>query len=221
MSKSSLIERGNRLKQLREMCGLTQNAIEKKYGIKAGTQTIWENARRYGLSPKSAQTILKVFNQEGVICHLDWILHGKGLPPIKRMISNDSLRTNELLDDNDSIINEMHDFIQTHPGAIDFIMHDDSMSPVFQTGDYLIGMQLKDEKIEAAVGHDCIAQLASGEIVVRKIKSYDKSKGYTLSCYNESADQPYLYNVSLLSAAPICWHRKSLATLFDKLNKKS
>lgn len=213
-TKNILCDRGARLRYAREMSGLTQKNIEKSYGIKAGTITIWENGRHYGLNEKSAHTMIAIFKAAGVICHAPWLLHGEGVAPIKHMLAMQPIAAYTAYSDQAAIIHEeiLH-FLQSHPGTIDYKISDHAMSPAFLKDDYVIGVPLEKKEWPQAVGHDCLIQLDSGEILVRKMREYCPKKGCTLICYQESTLHPYLYGAQMLSAAPICWHRRLVENL--------
>ena len=66
----------------------------------------------------------------------------------------------------------------------------------------------KGEDIALAVNKDCIVHLENGERFFRRLVKNSKGN-FNLTCLNpnESTTEPVLYNVDIVEAAPIIWHR--------------
>lgn len=203
-SLSSPEHRASRLKALREMSGLSREAVKKKYGIARGTLQNWETARFGGLTVKGAQLVVKAFKSENIQCTPEWLLHGIGIAPQfssktppQQKPHNIKLLTQELLY-----------FRHHNSDSIDYTITDDSMLP-FAPGTVVIGRQLFQESIEEALWHDCIINTMEHGILFRLLRPGNQLGVYHLYARNIHSHAPklMLHNVDIISAAPITWIR--------------
>ncbi|MGC6404507.1 MAG: helix-turn-helix domain-containing protein [Candidatus Comchoanobacterales bacterium] len=201
---SSAEHRASRLKTLREMTGLSREAVKKKYGIARGTLQNWETARFGGLTVKGAHLVVKAFKAENIQCSPEWLLHGIGTAPsfnqkapVKSIPNNIKTLTHELLY-----------FRHQNSDTIDFTISDDSMLP-YTRGTVIIGRQLYQENIEKALWQDCIINTIEHGILFRLLRPGNQIGVYNLYARNIHSHAPklMLHNVEILSAAPICWLR--------------
>ena len=110
----------------------------------------------------------------------------------------------------EQIVNELLIFRQNNPDAVEYIVADDGMGPIFGEGDYIAGKRRLGSLIESVVGMDCIIETQENEIMFRRLKRGNKPGTFNLICVNidTSVQQPVLYDRELLSAAPVIWHRR-------------
>lgn len=218
-AKSNADARGKRLKSLRMMTGLSRKALEEQYSISASTIQSWEDAKAGGLTEKGAKRVITVFKREGIRCSIDWLLFGIGFPP---------QLSNKLFDESDdgegeggnvaietpsedrAIVNELLVFRQNNPDAVEYIVADDGMGPIYGAGDYIAGKRRLSSQIESVIGMDCIIETQENEIMFRRLKRGSKQGTYTLVATNidTTVAKPVLYDRELLSAAPVIWHRR-------------
>jgi HTH-type transcriptional regulator, cell division transcriptional repressor len=210
---SSLAARGNRLKRIRRLMGLTREDVRKKYGISDGTLRGWEDARLTGLTEKNVVRLLPVFEGECIQCSIGWLLHGEGTSPMVLNNKNLSERGGAQLDLTLALTKEINLFCEHHPHAVYLQVSDDGMEPYFRIGDYVAGERLYQQAIHKALGEQCIVETQMGEILVRSLRAGSKENHYTLQCLNSltSHSAPTLYDIELLSAAPVIWHRRILS----------
>ena len=80
--EKTLITPGERLRRARVLAGLaTRREFEAKYRISANTLQGWEQGKN-PLSEKGAKRVVEAFTHEGLMCTLEWLLHGTGMPPL-------------------------------------------------------------------------------------------------------------------------------------------
>ena len=217
-------ERSRRLKSLRNMTRLSRRAFSERYGIPAATLKNWEDAKYGGLTEKGSRKVLKALKGEGIYCSLEWLLHGIGTSPqisdklytegfgLKQMASQDSA------DENAVITAELQLIYQHYKDVIDFIVEDDAMEPRFIKGEHVAGKKRYRDTIRSILGQDCIVQTGDGQVLLRQVRQGSMPSVYTLRSINTHTklDKPILYDVELLSAAPVIWSRRKDATFIGK-----
>ena len=213
---SSPQQRAKRLLVLREMTGLSRDKFHQRYGIARGTLQNWESARFGGLTSKGARTILIAFQAEGIQADLQWLLHGIGPAPCITQASGITQNANPLAhleaQESQAIAEELLIFRNhNNDEVIDFVIPDDSMTPLFQKGDYVAGVRRYQDKMEEVVGLNCIVQTKEHGLLLRHVKQSEELGSYHLFCLNLHGEtkRPCLYNVALISAAPVIWHRRT------------
>ncbi len=215
--KSTPEARGKRLKSLRMMAGLSRKALEDKYDVSASTMQSWEDAKAGGLTEKGAKRAIEVFRQEGIRCAVDWLLYGIGLPPqLSDKLFQQHIQLQEALEDRveiteeRAIVNELLAFRQHNPDAVEFIVPDDGMFPIYHKGDYVAGKRRYNETIGNVLGMDCIVETKENEVLLRRLKAGSQPGFYTLICLNPNANviEFALHDREILSAAPVIWLRR-------------
>jgi transcriptional regulator with XRE-family HTH domain len=213
-------KRASRLKSLREMTGLSRNDFHKRYGIPRGTLQNWESARFGGLTMKGAKNIIRAFTAEGINCDIDWLLYGTGSSP-KFTESTQGHRNQELKKHHDVnehifeaetniITKEILLFRQNHENSIDIVVADDGMQPLWSAGDYIAGVKRYQDDIRNTIGKYCIVQTHEYGNLFRKLTQGEDENLYNLTTINHNSKikKPVLYNVSVISSAPVIWTRK-------------
>ncbi len=215
--KSTPESRGKRLKSLRMMAGLSRKALEDKYDVSASTMQSWEDAKAGGLTEKGAKRAIEVFRQEGIRCNVDWLLFGIGTPPQlsdklfqKQVQLQDVIEGRVEIAEERAIVNELLAFRQHNPDAVEFIMPDDGMTPLYRKGDYVAGKRRYNEAINNVLGMDCIIETKENEVLLRRLKPGSQAGLYTLICLNPEAcvTEFALHDREILSAAPVIWLRR-------------
>lgn len=207
------IVRGQRLKALRLMAGLTREELASKYSVSASTLQSWEAAKAGGLTIKGANKMIDIFRQERIRCHLDWLLHGIGDPP---QLSNQQFQVHEQevnytsTAEHDAILQELLTFRKLNGETLDIVVNDDGMSPHYKSGDVVAGKKRSGSSIQSLIGYDCIVITKQNESFLRKLKAGSKPDCYTLICINYDTDltTPILYDQELIAVAPVIWHRR-------------
>lgn len=222
--EKTLATPGQRLRRARVLAGIsTRKEFEKKYNISANTLQGWEQGKN-PLSEKGARRVVEAFKQEGLVCSVDWLLKGSGMPPrpyemlhagVREQARTDENVTSLNLKEEERIYQESQLFKSLNQNAIVLSITDDAMEPYFSVGDYIGGVQIFEDQISDYIGTICILELENNVIVPRYLHKGSHEGTYTASCTNPGASKgPFnLYNIKVISAAPIVWHRKKIAAL--------
>lgn len=213
--------RADRLKLARKLTGLTLDEIPTKFGISKHTFYAWESGRN-PIREKSVPKIINALRQVGVYCTHDWLMEGIGLSP---RFMHEVSAASDLFDKNRdetpeeweqfydemAIFSEIKVFQKVNKNTDVKFISDDAMSPWFGPGEYVGGICYFGEDIlTKALNANCIVETQTGECYIRHLSKAKKEGLYNLTCLNPHANVSdlILYNVGLLSAAPIIWHRK-------------
>lgn len=213
--------RADRLKLARKLTGLTLDEIPAKFGISKHTFYAWESGRN-PIREKSVPKIINAFRQVGIYCSHDWLMQGIGLSPrfmYEVSAASDLLHKNrdetpeewEQFYDEMAIFSEIKVFQKVNKNTDVKFISDDAMAPWFGPGEYVGGIcYFGDDILEKAINANCIIETQTGECYIRHLSKGKKEGLYNLTCLNPHANVSdlILYNVGLLSAAPIIWHRK-------------
>lgn len=212
--KSAPGARGRRLKTVRMMAGLTRKKLELTYKISASTIQSWEAAKAGGLTERGAHRVIPILRQEGIYCTTDWLLYGVGNPPQPTHLdvkqSDTTTEAAIMVPEDKAIIQELITFRELNAGVIDMMVSDDGMAPYYNPGDYVAGRRRSKDEIAKIINQDCIVETANNEVLLRRVKNGSRPGVYTLICMNpdSSVPTPTLYDLELISAAPVIWHRR-------------
>lgn len=215
--KSTPEARGRRLKSLRLMAGLSRKTFQDNYLVSASTVQSWEDAKAGGLTEKGARKVIKYFQQEGIRCAVDWLLYGIGLPPQfsdklfqQHLQQQEAMINRPEMSEDRAIVNELLAFRQHNPDAVEFIVPDNGMSPLYLKGDYVAGKRRHNENINSVVGLDCVVETKENEVFLRRLRMGSQPGLYTLICLNPEANvtEFALHDREILSAAPVIWLRR-------------
>ena len=75
------IAQGRRFKRLRSLLNLNQGEFARAIDYSRASVNYWENASNGGLTSDGAIRAIDVSKRYGVICTVDWLLFGEGVPP--------------------------------------------------------------------------------------------------------------------------------------------
>ena len=212
--------RGERLRVLRKMSGLTIHKLAEKYEVGSSTIKYWECGRDKGLSAKGARKIIESMRQEGVYCTFMWLMHGVGMHPqivdIRQSASTKQVAAmNTTLEEETAIANEIEVFCSGTPNAVTLVIYDDGMEPLYAIGDTVGGSRLVGADIAKAVGKICIVETEDRQVLCRKLARGNTPNVFILCAINPqtTALPPNHYDAKILSVAPIsrAWKRVVLA----------
>ena len=209
-SSKVAIERGRRIRYLREALRYSRPTFAEKYSFSPRTLENWEEPRWDGVTVVGAQKLIDAFKGEGLQVTLEWLFQGQGPDPlIVYEESKDLYRSHDNFSDPAIIAQELVHIHQLHKNIIDTVIADDGMAPLLTPGDHVIGRRLVETEMEKAIGYVSIAQ-TSNSMLVRMIERGSDTGRYTLRCLNPQTTvaKPILENMSLVSVAPIIWMRK-------------
>ena len=179
-------------------------------GINHNTLISWENARFGGLTLSGATKVLAKITKERVHCSLEWLMSGiapePSVNPIPFEQNNGLIEPNEEL----TIAYELAFFKAKNPNAIDLMVDDDGMLPIYHESDCVAGKKRTGKDILLTLGQNCIAQTDSGEILLRNVREGKDPDTYTLVCTNPAIKKrsSIVLNVKLIYSAPVIWHRR-------------
>ncbi|CZG83610.1 TPA: helix-turn-helix domain-containing protein [Legionella pneumophila subsp. pneumophila] len=202
---------GQRIKRARMLAGLSRKDLEEKHGISIHTLQSWELGRN-PLNKAKAASLVEILNQYDVSCSIDWLLEGIGKGPsvIENEFQNYPFLADtvgNLLASEQAIQKEIDFFKTNNPNAVVITVSDDAMEPEYKVGDIVGGIKfINQNKKNQCVGHNCIVETTEGTFFRRLIKSENK---YLLVCNNNrtSVSDPVISADSILSIAPVIWHR--------------
>lgn len=214
---SSPKAKGERLKRIRRLANLSREEFCLDSEINVATLISWEVGRFGGLSAKGASRVIARVAKEGVFCTPEWLLYEIGSGP---EVKADFKKHNNQLEDmdthvafsseDDSIIHEVILFRKLNKHAIDYIVEDDAMLPRYGIGDYVAGTKRFGDKIKSLLTLDCIVQMSDGRILLRNLQAGPRQNSFNLIPVNlqSKVRDAILYDVTLVIAAPILWHRR-------------
>ncbi len=216
---------GERLKRARILAGVTtRREFEKKHNISANTLQGWEQDKN-PLSKKGAQRVVEAFKWEGLLCSTEWLMNGTGMPPRPYHALNTGINKNiekfpalaeQNIREEQVIYKESQLFKSQNVNSIVLPVIDDAMDPYFNAGDHIGGIQVFKKDIAKFVGETCIVELENNLIIPRLLQAATQPGLYNVCATNPKtkASPLNLYNVKVLSAAPILWHRRKISSLF-------
>src|SRR3989338_4637393 len=103
--EKNLTHSGERLRRARILAGIsTRREFEQKYKISANTLQGWEQGKN-PLSKKGAKRIIEALKNEGLICSLEWLMQGHGVPPRAFEMSKSELTS---VFDVENLLNQMN-----------------------------------------------------------------------------------------------------------------
>jgi|GEM_PF-1142928 len=127
--------------------------------------------------------------------------------------------SNQGISEEQRIAEELEDFCRYYQDVAFLVVDDDALYPIFQHGDLIAGVKYYGKDMRKVANQDCIVQVVgeygSEQLLRNVIYSGATKDKYTLVCKNHHATvaKPVLYEVQLISAAPVVWLRR-------KVNKK-
>jgi phage repressor protein C with HTH and peptisase S24 domain len=100
---------------------------------------------------------------------------------------------------------ELQLFQTMHPDNLVCLIDNDSMHPLYYTGDIVAGEKLTGKNMELANGIDCIVEIEENKLVVRRIKIARFTDSFDLYVINPEAslEFPPLRNIKINALAPI------------------
>ena len=212
--------KGERLRRIRHLANLSREEFCSDGDINLATLISWEVGRFGGLSSKGAARVIARVAKEGVFCSPEWLLYEVGTGPEVRADfkklhqlageAESDTTNNTTSSENEKIIEELILFRKLNKNAIDFIIEDDAMFPHYRVGDYVAGTKRFGEKIKSLVTWDCIVQTNDGRIMMRNLQAGPRIKSFNLIPTNlhTKVKDSIIYDVEIVTAAPIIWHRR-------------
>ena len=202
-------ERGQRVTDHRKQLKMSRRAFADKYGMSENTLRAWEQGLQGGLTEKGAKILVHIFRQEGLPCSVEWLMNGKQLPRDYATKTDKQVFT-DFISARSTIENELAAFKKIHPSLIYSKMEDDSMLPHFSVGDLVAGLPIPHKDFVLAINLLCIVETEHEKKLIRRIMPGSKPGSYHLfsTNLNTTVEKPIIYDIGLISIAPINLHRK-------------
>jgi len=209
--------KADRLRRVRNLANLSREAFCEGSDINLTTLISWEVGRFGGISSKGARRVISRIAKEGVFCTPEWLLFELGDGPEVKINSKKSTIQLEpqQLPEQDAIIEELNVFKKFNKHAVDFVIADDAMFPHYRIGDCVAGTMRYGKKIKSLISWDCIVQTSDGRTFMRNLQPGPNENTFNLLSTNlqTKAKDAILYDISLILAAPILWHRRKEPSL--------
>lgn len=196
-----------RVRFVRSLTNLSREEFEKKYGISRNTVKSWELSIN-SLTERSATQLSDAIKQEGFSCSPEWLIFGTGSPP--KLLNSMEESFLDGLNEQSKMVYEADFFKKNYHNAIVTMITDQSMSPIYQLGDYVGGIKFETltnlEQIKKFIGSICIVISSKGISLIRKI--FLGNPDYVLLCpvnLEFQADVVKLEDIA--TVAKIIWHR--------------
>lgn len=206
------IERGKRLRTLREQIGLSRSELSKEMNVSEHTIKAFEIGARE-LPVQKAQEYAKLFLFAGIDVTFEFIYYGTLGTPERQDI---------VIDDYKNIQKEIIYFKNNNPLSIIFKINDSLMSPLYNKGDIVGGQKITDKNIFSLLnGHICLIEGTNGVQYLRRVIKFDGRKltACTLNDEGGSNNVPIIEEIETFSIAQVTrhWH---LSALIHNLHNK-
>ncbi len=213
------LAQGQRVRFLRSLTGLLAKDFCERYGLSLSSLSKWE-AGFNPLSLTSANRLVAIAAENGIICHLSWILHGKG-EEAKVLTEENKAVINKLNTQKQSASTSSHTFenelilvsreielLRTIHQTVEVMsITDDSMTPQFKIGDYVGGCPIDLASVKKYLDFPCIVETEDKKKRLRRI-GYN-NKQFFLFGTNTGYKGGPLFELSpnFSKISPIFWHR--------------
>lgn len=171
------IERGNRIRNLREKVKLTRLQFEEMTGMSASTLKSFESADRDLTPPKArlfsnlfSSLFIQILGNDSYETSFDFIFYGK--KPKNLELGNLRFHT-----DDAALIQDEINSLASNPSFTVLKIQDDLMSPFYKEGDIVAGIKVTAEnQFSLYQGYVCIIESMTGDIFLRKVIKVDERK---------------------------------------------
>lgn len=213
------LSQAERVRFLRSLTGLHAKDFCERYGLSLSSFSKWE-AGFNPLSITSANRLVAIAAENGIICHLSWILHGKG-EEAKVLTEESKISINKSTSHKLEVSTSFHTFenelmavsreielLRTVHHAVEVMsITDDSMTPQFKIGDYVGGLPIDITLVKKYLDFPCIIETEDKKKRLRRI-GYN-NKQFFLFGTNTGYKGGSLFELSphFLKISPVFWHR--------------
>lgn len=206
-----------RIRSARSFVRMTRKEFCEKHGFNLHTVFSWE-AGKYLVRKPSLERFCKALASEGIFCSTEWLLEGAGESPTRVSAQKNLLvaktgpkgilRVQDSSEEEERIRAEIKTFQAGYKRAkIDAVViqvADNSMSPLYEPGDYVGGCLVKGEGLRALLGKTCIVEIGLQNFIVRKLGK----EGKRVALVAQDPTESILSFDKIVSAAEIIWHRR-------------
>lgn len=198
------VQRAKRLKQLREMTGLSREKFQQRHAISRGTLQNWETARFGGLTLKGANMIIQVMQAEGIITDTNWLMYGIGPSPEHTTQQTTIDLSSTSIKDMNAIRTLVH-FRSLYKDVMDTIIATQDASPWLQKGDLVAGIRAHPNHYARFIKRFCIVHTSDHGLLVKQLGQTAEQVFYLASPHLTGNTAPVIYAPKIISLAPITW----------------
>ncbi|WP_156792692.1 hypothetical protein [Rickettsiella massiliensis] len=216
LKKSLEIEdRRQRLKFLRTLTGLSMKEFAQHCHLGLTTVNYWEQGYS-SITERGAKLISNAMQQEGIACTPIWLLYVIHPKLLSRISSPNyilflfrkqySLFKKKCFFYGCEKTKSELEFFQSHyPDHWVYFLQDESMSPLYHSGDIVAGKKITGKNMELAHRADCIVEMPNNQLLIRRIQIASIKDRFNLYVINPeySVELPPLRHVEIRSLAPI------------------
>ena len=193
---------GDRLIYLRKMIKSSRREIEKLTNGKVKMSALSQiESSRNTLTIENALSILCGLKSKGIVCTLDWLYTGEGMPPKKIDVMNNPF----------NMLEEANFFVEKNPECSVSIINDNCLSPDVSVGDYM-GFQRIDRSLiknKKSLGMMYRIILTNGSTIISRIV-YNKMKNIYIIYKNDIDDIELYSDEEINSIEQVLWIRKHI-----------
>ena len=195
-----IIERGRRLRALREKTGLNRSQFAREVNISEHTLKSFELGTRE-LPVQKAREYSRIFLFAGIDVSFEFLYYGK---ETEQTDAKDSI-----MNDNLNIQNEIVFFKKNNPSSIIYTIQDSLMAPFYNKGDIVGGQKVTNEaQFSLFNGKVCIIEDNKGHQSVRRVIKADQRKITACTLGSEDNALPLVDEIKAYSLAQVTrhWH---------------
>lgn len=173
-AKQTALARGQRLKHVRELLGLTLHEFSERFEVGVSTVSHWEHARANGLSPKGASKVAQRAAELGLRVGRSWLLYGTGEAP--RLEEASVTLSGEAAGNmaGVSMGEQLADYYLHHQsGAMVFTVNDLVHAPLLEPGDKVLGFEVNLSEFVPKSTDLYIVTAADGRVLLRYVERLD------------------------------------------------
>lgn len=220
LKKKFALERGKRVKLARTLSNLTRKELFEKYNINPNTIRSWEEGANLLTESKAIQ-LVEIFNQEGFAITLEWLLYGEELGFINKPnldSKNQNLKDIIHLRGDLKVIEEINYFKHNNINAVSCVIADESLFPVFCTGDYVGGINTMGKKLNELIGEFCIITTQDSQTIIKKIFGHKDHNFFMVGGINpfSKTSELHYFTCAITAAAKITRHWRIGAVSYHK-----
>lgn len=199
--------RAARLKEARDVAGLTLKETASSGMINFNTLCGWEIGKHGGLTERGALLVIKRLEEFNTECSLEWLLYGEGESPKKR--TSISAEQNETANKWTTSLHKL--ILQANPDLLCLQITDASMAPEYNIGDHVYGspFALDIHQLSPISGKTVLVQEQSGNLILRKLLVNQITNEALLIASNHSFHPSFLYNPNIQAIAIVVCHIKN------------
>jgi hypothetical protein len=185
----------------------------ERHAISPHTLSAWEKGKK-PVTEKGANKLIEAFAKEGILCSVEWLLHGVGLSPTTLEDFTSSIKIEEISiiekHKNSQIQSEVALFIAQNPTAKIFKMSDDSMEPALFEEDLIGAVLTAKNKVRSLIKKPCVFIESNDNCHIRLLVLSKDKETYNLASLNAQTKQaiPVLFNVTPKEIYKIVWIRR-------------